>query len=329
MLEKSEHKKQLVLGVILVVIFVFLLCSFLYLFLSYTKILNTSTNLVPTPTPTPNPAANWKTYRNPNNKFSFKYPPNLTMKAQDKEGDITLYFPQDFKDREFFDYISIGSRNIPKNITIQVAIEKGYSSVGSYSATEFSFESIKIDGINALANEAPAALNAYDVHFIKDDKLYAFRVSSHDSLSVSNPQRKTFDQILSTFKFLDEKESTEGRTFTGNNFTITLPLNWRVINNHRFEGVNGEELEIILSDRDNEELETEYHLGSQAKQRRTLTLGTARATEYFGCVGVEGCIDMYVVIAKTASQQYEITYEQQPAINEETYKAIISSLKFT
>jgi hypothetical protein len=49
--------------------------------------------LLPTPSPTPTPTADWKTYKYINNEFSFKYPPNWYIEPTSvKEGDYINFF---------------------------------------------------------------------------------------------------------------------------------------------------------------------------------------------------------------------------------------------
>lgn len=65
-------------------------------------------------------------------------------------------------------------------------------------------------------------------------------------------------------------------------------------------------------------------------QKRELTLGSARGTEYYGCIGVEGCLDTYEVIAINGTRLYGIDFivYNDKEKNKNLYKSIISTLKF-
>lgn len=72
-----------------------------------------------------------------------------------------------------------------------------------------------------------------------------------------------------------------------------------------------------------------YFSFNQTPRERTIKLGTINAKEYFGCVGVEGCMDMYELIIDTQGQVYVIGFTTYPDQEKELYQTILSTFKFT
>ena len=90
----------------------------------------TATNPVVTQTASPSPAdetTNWKTYKDANDGYSIKYPSDFTIQVEsskDRPGhsDVTLK-PQ--KSNNLIEFYAISVGDIPANISIPQAIEKG------------------------------------------------------------------------------------------------------------------------------------------------------------------------------------------------------------
>lgn len=83
--------KQKGLAPLIIVLIIAVLAGGGYIGYKYFK---SNFNITPVTSPTPinetppeDPTANWKTYINPTEKFSFKYPPTWTIDTKDEKGD--------------------------------------------------------------------------------------------------------------------------------------------------------------------------------------------------------------------------------------------------
>jgi len=137
------------------------------------------------PTATTDPTANWKTYTNSEHGFSFKYPSGATYQLTNFPGSK---FGIVFKNLTSFAY---------SNLTIIID-----SSWGSTTPNPDTIQNFTLSGVQAYRKELPIGQNPAEtlvmvqhgsdfttLQMVKEDK-----DTTIDS---------TFDQILSTFKFLD------------------------------------------------------------------------------------------------------------------------------
>ncbi|KKR80855.1 MAG: hypothetical protein UU73_C0002G0160 [Candidatus Daviesbacteria bacterium GW2011_GWA1_41_61] len=147
----------------------------------------------PTPSQTPDETASWKAYINHQNAFSIQYPQAVIIKELNPN-EITMRLPDDTDNNLVFDLIFININ--PAGVTdIKQAIK-------SYDATKLSSNDIVIGGIKGLYfDSVPAAYEASDAFVIKNGLLFAFRIEGNSPKFSEN--KKIFNQILSTFKFLD------------------------------------------------------------------------------------------------------------------------------
>lgn len=346
----SDSNKSKVIPIVLGVVAVTIIAIGVYLLgtkQNQTPVQNIA-QTTPIPTPTSDPAANWKTYTNTKQGFSFKYPPEWDMEvgSQVEEGEIAPalnihnhYVSDPSKGHYNYYFGDIVGINIKKtsNKSLDQEIQEDIKMSGNIFENIRHFVVDSIEGRRFTFN----GQYAVDTVLVKNNE-FELEISHRLAVDKSNKNsinKEIFNQILSTFRFLpasptggnqsEKVEISNGGTYIGKGFTVIVPKSWEIINGFRFESSNIR-LRIMGSNRNEDELAGEYHLGSQAKQTRKVTLGITSGTEYFGCVGVEGCIDMYVIIAKVGSEQYDIVYEQPGMeINDALYKSIISTLKFT
>jgi len=184
-----------------------------------------------TPTATPNPTAEWKTYINSVHKVSFRYPLSwsLTQEAGQYEngkiyntkvklskGDalITMYLNMD----------GIGGQ--PQTYEGTSFVLDGhhlfqFKKVNSYNST-------KEIGIS----DSLTTLGVFTI----DNVTYSITITyptNYTSLDEEN-LLKEFNQILSTFKFINQStndETMEWKTYTNNvaKFVIRYPENWSAV----------------------------------------------------------------------------------------------------
>jgi hypothetical protein len=197
----------------------------------------------PTPTPNPNETANWNTYTNTQYGFEFKYPEKLNTQY------VNLY-------------------SSPPTITIS-SINQNFSCQNNQNLkTAFGYgkrESITINGNNycittGTAGTAGISYTTYQYVTNRNNKqltlefiLSLVSCGAVNEMSKCETEQKDFnpnilaDQILSTFRFLDE--TANWKTYRNDNlgFEIKYPDGWEVqdsgFNNpscdvNRFAGVN-------------------------------------------------------------------------------------------
>ena len=175
---------------------------------------STLTSIVPTQiinkaSPTLNPTANWKTYYNSIDKFSFKYPSTWTIDTKGDKGDEK-------------------GENIQVKLTKDQAVIQIYANMVGIGGLGRDYQGTKfqIDGNNLYMYKVVNTFNNTIQIGITDSltqSLGVFRVSDKTySITLSYPNSFTqtqitdfeaiFDQILSTFKFSEVNQTIDLNT---------------------------------------------------------------------------------------------------------------------
>lgn len=173
----------------------------------------------PTPTPTPNPTGDWKIYTNTQYKYSFKYPadwvgaglqPGSAPFPIDSEADSVL------QSVEFYPNGLEGAVIKYPRFAVEVDDPVTNQSLGSYSdwineLRESQFYKVTnesqqlISGVNVISLEGPYTqgniITYHKNYFAKSPDNKFFVLITDDEKDQKNAT--LFDQILSTFKFLD------------------------------------------------------------------------------------------------------------------------------
>ncbi len=156
------------------------------------QILALKTTPSPTPTPILDETANWKTYTNQKYGYLVKYPPDWKYTETDDPGlgdgplSYTTFIPTNIPPKDSQTFTIIIDR---KNWT---EYKKGAVSIGGFKPFNF-------NGTNALIFDQPGY-----------DKQISFNSPSQNTIIIGysgdlgEKNMKITDQILSTFKFLDE-----------------------------------------------------------------------------------------------------------------------------
>lgn len=152
------------------------------------------------PTPTPNPTANWKTYTNSGFSFSFKYPDGLYLKSFPRKTDQIFLTSKDIDLNQVtegpFAQIEINIRN---KENLEDAVSK--------SKQKYQNEkNIVVSGINARKLEGIVPNNyllsgAYESEIFVPISTGLVDIYFFNFEKTSPISTRTFDQILSTFKF--------------------------------------------------------------------------------------------------------------------------------
>lgn len=148
--------------------------------------------------------ANWKTYIDNNDHYSFKYPSDWDLKEKDSTYqwirlspkvnpcDTTLY-PNDC---EYAQLITISVKDNPKDLSIEEFADPN-NSFG------MNFKNINVDGVDAKrTSDRPGQFINEDVYIKKGGKI--FQITLIKNTAVKEIPIKMFDQILSTFRFTDQ-----------------------------------------------------------------------------------------------------------------------------
>ncbi len=168
--------------------------------------------------PTIDETANWKTYRN--DFITFKYPPNLKEETDTtKEGSYmsTLSFKSEDGIYRLILFFGLNMDSKPEEL---MEFIDRFSSNGG--------DKIKVDGQPAAVSQIntpdyPATITSYILS--RDNRSHisvTLAVYSEDDRILINA-KSTFDQILSTFKFLDSEKNAEGKFCGG--IAANLPEN--------------------------------------------------------------------------------------------------------
>ena len=148
----------------------------------------------PAPTPTPNPTptltpalsgetANWKTYRNEKVGFEFKHPPSMQISGSE---NLVMVVDQQAKQG--------------LSILVDINGNPTETSVQSLAAEEFAGEKYsaytRIGGVEAVSGQEGSV-----IMFAKGKDVYLV-MSSIPWITQERLNKNLFDQILSTFKFI-------------------------------------------------------------------------------------------------------------------------------
>lgn len=184
----------------------------------------------PTPVATTDPTADWKIYINPSWKISFKYPQTWTdLKLEGSES-----------------YVSKDSSNII-NLTINKGIYYNDKPLDPYSSAFSASIGQKVGEENEKIKIADLEIDGRDAVVVSMDYLqstqeppsysYIYIIKDNNSLFILNfwsqdgdksktnimDQKETFDQILSTFKFIDKETDTSNwKTYTNTKYKYSF-----------------------------------------------------------------------------------------------------------
>ncbi len=183
------------------------------------------------PSLTPDPTANWKTYTDSQNGFSFKYPSSLYVKISNKFPN-SIFVMQNNID------IEKASEGPVSDLTIHV--EKGNNIPAAFDNVKQNLhnpldQNLTIDGASGrgisgtMSGNLEGTFNS-NVVILKDNKVITLNFYEYnDKFS-----KAIFNQILSTFKFTDTNQTTDTsiwKTYTNSTvgFSFRYPTDWKEV----------------------------------------------------------------------------------------------------
>lgn len=288
----------------------------------------TQSQLLPTPTLTPDPyreqtgsaaTANWKIYRGEtayttdgSTLFQISYPPEWAIEKN------ILYPLGRSEDKGLETVIILGAG--------------GHGWAGEIKTKEFPAGIAKYSWVNS--GQQIFAFSSFE----KDKYAYIIEVKNLP-LIYEEEYKILFDQILSTFEFSDQIDSTsDWKIFSADEFSLKIPSTWTSYQSpstNRFtwdfsSGLPGRS-ELIVSKLNTSlnQLKSDVltYFSSQPNTKQ-VTLGETSAIEYYGCAGVEGCINQYILLTSFAGSTYKIDFTPYPDQEANLYQNIISNFKF-
>lgn len=175
----------------------------------------------------PDETAGWKTYTSKKLSFSFKYPPEYKV-PEENNNYISLISPSNPKTKknEELTIEIYASEAEPNESLIDFVKKKKEQSDSLGSNTKIlKEEEILIDGIKAVKQTWEGMGTGQTILFIKNNK--EFGIIKYPAVTTRDNE---FDQILSTFKFLDKQVPspivTTKISQTNGNIKYILPQGW-------------------------------------------------------------------------------------------------------
>jgi hypothetical protein len=166
---------------------------------------------IPTPTPTTDPIANWKIYTDENTHIQFKYPPNwYAQKYTDSTFTVFLEDKpfQIIKGTEFMTSIIVGLNEVENTITGQrfyaeKTLEEGIERFKGL----FDPKTVQITELTIAGKKAAKLSGLLGPGMLEGEYFVSTLIQLKDKLLGVTLTKKSYEdvynQILSTFKFLD------------------------------------------------------------------------------------------------------------------------------
>jgi len=277
-----------------------------------------------TPTPTSDPTANWKTYTNTQNYYSFQYP-DAMFSIQEEGSRTRLLEGMGYA----FEVNAIQTTDTMENWLIKEK-NNGQFPDDNWKSVQSTFQSYPALLLQSLSNTMQVAM---DVFVIKNNNLI-YEISFSKEAS----DKTVVDQILSTFKFINQTQ----KTYTGKDFTFTYPNNWLTDNTQVYDpltayrGGNGGNTilyrgQLWFSEHPTEQsldqYITQYYGNQQGFKSNTVTVSNLQAESFYNPVG-EGTAGWYIGFSN-GKNVVLFGPEEQDIVQDPTLNTIINSFSFT
>lgn len=185
---------------------------------------------------------NFNTYTNNNLGFSFQYPKTYTLK---KLGDNEIIFTKTPAEAEAIEEC-INNKKLPEcnNYSLKISFKNLDNSqnktleefIKTYdkSNNNLGYSVITLGGLSALEKQFEGIGLVKNIFVDRSQNILYIQANT---ITDTEENMLVFNQILPTFKFLDENnnEIKDWKTYTGKpilNFTVKYPSNWQVFEDY-------------------------------------------------------------------------------------------------
>jgi hypothetical protein len=169
------------------------------------------------PTATPDPTADWQTYSSQEMGISFKYPKYLHPETE--------YLDLNYRR---ISLVSEPNKPVDQDTSICQTYPKGYFSISFFTKTN-DYNTLKIFSERGQKNVEPKSINGINGYIRTDSPIVTIE-DEDEYISFFSCDVKEFDQILSTFEFIDQTnvDTSEWKTYTNQfiGYSLKHPSNW-------------------------------------------------------------------------------------------------------
>ena len=190
--EKQSYFLPVIISLVFVSILVFIISSQQSQINSLTSrlITPTPTSILPSPTPTPDPTSTWKTYKNNQYGFEFKYPEEIFV-YQGKPQKDSQYWSNKINGTSPFE---LDEKGVWMNFSVTNLDSAGYD---FYKDNVSTSSWIVVDDMPTAYSETAYS---YSATRLVGKKLYRLSIGAFSDENLLQ-YKETISQILSTFKF--------------------------------------------------------------------------------------------------------------------------------
>lgn len=315
------------------VLLILLLASTGYLYYQNQQFKNMLITYKPQPTPAPSttsdPTVNWKIYTNKELSFNLKYPSDWVIDFEIENANI-------------FNLSSANSvlhllNYEDKSINAKEYLSKldRIGSVGVKNTKE-----VMVGGLNALQRlEGPFGSGFYlwSTYFKSGDSFFQITIEPKKGSEVRTEDIDIYNQILSTFNFLD---MTSSKIYTGKLFSIDTSI-WKLLSAANQSPATPEVLETVAFE--NGQARMNIQVGTDTFEKvlasqdgevvGNVVIDGATATKKIGYGGIAGSVYSLNLVLSRQGKTYIIGFYTQDSKNisdyEKKFNEAVSTFKFT
>lgn len=231
-------KPLIILLVVFFLFAIFYACTYFKLNTMISNIINppkptpTIVAKIPTPTQTINPQADWKTYTSTQGSFSVQYPKNWFANQYQKSKFDVSKDAIELSDLENSIESIKGMSNSYTRISVMSFAGTMLESFpyGNGSESNNTIKPYTINSYQGIRGQQTGEAGLQEVIYLRNPKGGYAIITLMPPINNTVNILKIFDQILSTFKFLDTVDTSNWKTYTNNayNFSLKYPSSYTV-----------------------------------------------------------------------------------------------------